>query len=65
MNSLYLKLMVKMGSLLNNEEGQDLIEYALLVALIAVAAIVGTKTLATQVSTTFTSVAGVIGGSGS
>ena len=61
MNNMYLKLMITLQNLLNNEEGQDLIEYALLVALIAVAAIAGTRTLATQVSTTFTSVAGVLG----
>lgn len=62
MNNLYLKFMVTMQNLLNNEEGQDLIEYALLVALIAVAAIAGARTLATQISTTFTSVATVLGG---
>jgi pilus assembly protein Flp/PilA len=36
------------------EEGQDLVEYALLVALIALAAVAGMKSLATAINTTFT-----------
>jgi pilus assembly protein Flp/PilA len=35
------------------EEGQDLTEYALLVVLIALAAITGMKSLATAISSTF------------
>lgn len=35
------------------EQGQDLIEYALLVALVALAATVGMKALATAINTTF------------
>ena len=38
------------------EEGQDLIEYALVVALIAFAATAGMSTLATSINTAFTSV---------
>jgi pilus assembly protein Flp/PilA len=37
------------------EEGQDLIEYALLVALIALAATVGMKSLATAINVEFVS----------
>ena len=37
------------------EEGQDLIEYALLVALIALAATVGMKSLADAINTEFIS----------
>lgn len=36
------------------EEGQDLIEYALLVALVALAATVGMNALATKINTEFT-----------
>jgi pilus assembly protein Flp/PilA len=39
------------------EEGQDLTEYALLVVLIALAAVTAMKGLATAISTTFTSIA--------
>jgi pilus assembly protein Flp/PilA len=35
MNNLLLKLYVKFQELKNHEEGQDLVEYALVVALIA------------------------------
>jgi pilus assembly protein Flp/PilA len=35
------------------DEGQDLIEYALLIALIALAAVVGMQSLATAINTTF------------
>ena len=36
------------------EKGQDLIEYALLIALIALAAVVGMGSLATAINTEFT-----------
>ena len=35
------------------EEGQDLVEYALLVVLVALAATVGMRSLATAINTTF------------
>jgi pilus assembly protein Flp/PilA len=38
------------------EEGQDLVEYALVVALIAFAATAGMKSLATSINTTFTNI---------
>ena len=48
-----LKLSVKMQTLLVQEEGQDLIEYALVVALIAFAAVGSMKTLATDINAIF------------
>jgi pilus assembly protein Flp/PilA len=39
-----------------DDNGQDLIEYALVVALIAFAATVGMKTLATNINTAFTNI---------
>ena len=42
MQTRLLMLSVKIQTLLNREEGQDLIEYALVVALIAFAATAGT-----------------------
>ena len=39
------------------EEGQDLVEYAMLLAFIALIAIVGVKTLGTTVNTFFSNVA--------
>jgi len=55
-NKLFLGLYVRYQILLNREDGQDLVEYALLVALIALAAISGVKHVASAVNTTFSSV---------
>ena len=51
-----LKLSVKMQTLLMQEEGQDLIEYALVVALIAFAAVTAMQTLANDINLVFTSI---------
>jgi len=48
---LYLKLQV-----LREDHGQDLIEYALVVALIALAATAGMNTVASDINTAFTSI---------
>jgi pilus assembly protein Flp/PilA len=53
MNDFILKIAAKIQSAMMSEEGQDLIEYALLVALIAFAATAGMKTLATDINTAF------------
>jgi len=45
-----------------NEEGQDLLEYALLVALIALIAIVAVTAAGNSVSTIFTAIAGALSG---
>jgi pilus assembly protein Flp/PilA len=56
MNNLFLSMYVKLQNLMNREEGQDLVEYALLVALIALAAITGVSKVATAVTTVFTNI---------
>jgi pilus assembly protein Flp/PilA len=56
MNELFLKLFVKFQGLKNSEEGQDLVEYALLVCLIALAAITGVKHVASAVTAVFSNV---------
>ncbi len=43
-------------ALLRNKKGQDLIEYALVVALIAFAAAAGMSTVATKINAAFTSI---------
>lgn len=43
-------------NLFRNEDGQDLVEYALVVALIALGATAGMNTLAGDISTAFTNV---------
>jgi pilus assembly protein Flp/PilA len=56
MNDRLLKLSVKMQTLLMQEEGQDLIEYALVVALIAFAAVATMKTLATDINAVYANI---------
>ena len=45
-----------------NEEGQDLLEYALLVALIALVAVGAVKLAGTSVNGIFNNIAGQLGG---
>ena len=63
MNTLYLKLITKIQSLINEEEGQDLVEYALLVALVSLAAVAGLKGLATAISGVFSNISTSLGAS--
>lgn len=53
MNHLFLNLYVKFQILMDREDGQDMIEYALVVALIALAAVAGVKGMATGISTAY------------
>lgn len=55
MKETFLKLSAKLKGLMR-EEGQDLIEYALVVALIAFAATAAMRTLATDINTVYTNV---------
>ena len=47
------KIYFAVRSLLEREEGQDLVEYALILALIALAATVGMQTLASDINSAF------------
>jgi pilus assembly protein Flp/PilA len=55
-------LITYVKSFMNQEEGQDLLEYALLVALIALVAIVAVEAAGGAVSTIFQSIADELGG---
>jgi pilus assembly protein Flp/PilA len=56
MNNLSLKLYIRFRGLISGEEGQDLVEYALLVCLIALAAIGGVNHVATAVTKVFSNI---------
>jgi pilus assembly protein Flp/PilA len=56
------QLVAFVNTLRKNEEGQDLLEYALLVALIALVAIGAVTAAGTSVSTIFSEIAGKLGG---
>jgi pilus assembly protein Flp/PilA len=53
MNNLMLKMFVTLKTLMSCEEGQDLVEYALVVALIALGAVAAMQALSTEISTVF------------
>jgi pilus assembly protein Flp/PilA len=56
MNTMLLKMYVKFQDLMNREEGQDLVEYALVLALIALGAVSTMGTLASAIKTEFTTI---------
>ena len=56
MNTLLLTSLAKTQSLVGNEEGQDLVEYALVVAIIALGATASMSSLASAVSNAFGSI---------
>jgi Flp pilus assembly pilin Flp len=56
MGNILLRSWLVLQDLLRSEKGQDLVEYALLVCLIALGAISGVNKVATAVTTVFTHV---------
>jgi pilus assembly protein Flp/PilA len=63
MNNLMINLFVKMQTLMNREEGQDLVEYALVVALVAFGATAALKTLGSGLNTAFSSISSTLSSS--
>jgi Flp pilus assembly pilin Flp len=53
MNTMLLGLYVKFENLVSSEEGQDLVEYALAVAVIALLSIASLKAASDSISTDF------------
>jgi pilus assembly protein Flp/PilA len=62
MNTLFLKMYVKAQDLMSREEGQDLVEYALLVALISLAAVGVVTGVATRITSIFQSISTALSG---
>jgi len=58
MSSKLLELFLRLQSLRYGEEGQDLVEYALLVALIALVCVTGVNNVASAVNTVFSNISG-------
>jgi len=53
MNTMFLKMYLKCQDLMNREEGQDLVEYALVIALVSIAAVVSLGGLAAKIVLVF------------
>jgi Flp pilus assembly pilin Flp len=56
MNNMLLRLYVLFQDLKSREDGQDLVEYALTVAMLGFSAIAGMQTLAAGLSNAFTNI---------
>ncbi len=56
MNRMLLKFAMLIQDLKHGEEGQDLVEYALLVSLIALTAIAGVNKAATAINSVFSTI---------
>jgi pilus assembly protein Flp/PilA len=61
MNTIFLKLLIKFQDFASREEGQDLVEYALVVALVAFGATAGMKTLAGGLNKAFQGISTTLG----
>jgi Flp pilus assembly pilin Flp len=56
MSNLFLRVWVGLQDLQDREGGQDLVEYSLLICLIALGCIAGVRHVATAVTSVFTNV---------
>jgi pilus assembly protein Flp/PilA len=60
LKSLFLKIYWKSKEILGHEEGQDLVEYALLITLIALAAVGGVRHVSSAINTVFTNISNTL-----
>jgi pilus assembly protein Flp/PilA len=60
MKDAFLKLYVKFQTLTVAEEGQDLVEYALLITLVALAAVAGINKVASAINTVFSNISATL-----
>ncbi len=61
MNRMLITFRLKLQELANRQEGQDLVEYALVVALIAFGATAGMQALATGLNSAFQGISSTLG----
>jgi pilus assembly protein Flp/PilA len=60
LNNLGFKLYLKIRDLMTREEGQDLVEYALLITLVALAAVTGIRKVSGAINTVFTNISNTL-----
>jgi pilus assembly protein Flp/PilA len=58
MQNLIPQMYAQLKNLTNSEEGQDLVEYALVVCLIALASISGVNQVTSAITTVFSNISG-------
>jgi pilus assembly protein Flp/PilA len=56
MNNLLIKMYVKFQELKDREDGQDLVEYALVIVLVSIAAVASLGTLAGKITGVFSAI---------
>ncbi len=56
MNNLLLTMYIKIYDLMTRDEGQDLVEYALLITLVALAAVGGIRGVASAINGVFSKI---------
>ena len=61
MNTLLLRAHIKLQDLASREEGQDLVEYALVIALVAFGATTGMKALSAALTKAFQGISTTLG----
>jgi len=61
MNTLFLKLYIKLHELADREEGQDLVEYALLCAMLCFGWVASVRSIATALNGAFGQVSTSLG----
>jgi pilus assembly protein Flp/PilA len=60
MNTLLLRTYLSMKQMLEQENGQDMVEYALVVALIAFGAVIGMQHLASGINKAFSGISSTL-----
>jgi pilus assembly protein Flp/PilA len=61
MNALVFKLKSKLQNLLSREDGQDLVEYAMVCALLAFGIVAGMNSVAKGLDTAFSNISSTMG----
>jgi pilus assembly protein Flp/PilA len=56
MNTLLLRTYLSMKQMLEQEDGQDMVEYALVISLISIVAVTGLHTLAGKITGVFSTI---------
>ncbi|HTW62568.1 MAG TPA: Flp family type IVb pilin [Terracidiphilus sp.] len=60
MNNLLQYVYLKVQEQINDEEGQDLVEYALMIVLVAIASVAGVNSVASAINTVFSNISATL-----
>lgn len=60
MNNLFLKMSAKVYEIIYGEEGQDLVEYALIITMVALASVTGVNSVASAINTVFANISSTL-----